>query len=79
VQLREAHALGVLDHHQRRVRHVDADLDDRGRHQQLDALPALKASIASSFFFGGIRPCTRPTRTSGSASASAAAVSSAAW
>ena len=29
----EAEALGVLDHHQRRVRHVDADLDHRRRDQ----------------------------------------------
>ena len=36
VQLRKPHALGVLDHHQRRVRHVDADFDHRGRDQQLD-------------------------------------------
>ena len=30
VQLREAHALGVLDDHQRGVRHVDAHFDDGG-------------------------------------------------
>ena len=36
VQLREAHALGVLDHHQRGIGHVDADLDHRGGDQQVD-------------------------------------------
>ena len=36
VQLREAEALGVLDQHHRRVRHVHADLDHRRRHQHVD-------------------------------------------
>ena len=36
VQLRQAEALGVLDHHQRGVRHVDADLDHRGGDQHRD-------------------------------------------
>ena len=36
VQLREAEALGVLDDHDRGRRHVDADLDDRRRDQQID-------------------------------------------
>ncbi len=36
VQLRQAHALGVLDDHQRRVRHVDTDLDDRRRDEQIE-------------------------------------------
>src|SRR5438105_3912976 len=40
--------------------------------------PAWKASIALSFFAPGMRPCTRPTRTPGSASVRRAAVSSAA-
>src|SRR5690349_16410003 len=31
VQLRETHALGVLDDHERGVRYVDADFDDGGR------------------------------------------------
>ena len=34
VQLRQPEALGVLDDDHRRVRHVDADLDHRRRHQQ---------------------------------------------
>jgi hypothetical protein len=36
VQLGKAEALGVLDHHQAGVGHIDADLDHRGRHQHLD-------------------------------------------
>ena len=36
VELREAEALGVLDEHDRGVRHVDADLDDRRRDENLD-------------------------------------------
>ena len=36
MQLRQPHALGVFDHHQRGVGHVDADFDDGGGHQQLD-------------------------------------------
>jgi hypothetical protein len=35
VQLRQAEALGVLDHHQAGVGHVHADLDHRGGHQHL--------------------------------------------
>ena len=35
VQLREAEAVGVLDHHRRRVRDVDADLDHRRRHEHV--------------------------------------------
>jgi hypothetical protein len=33
---REAEALGVLDHHQAGVGHIDADLDHRGGHQHID-------------------------------------------
>ena len=60
VQLREAEALGVLDHHQRRVGHVDADLDHRRRHQHLDCaglerLPSPPPSPPAS-----CAPCTRP-------------------
>ena len=36
VQLRQAEPLGVLDDHDRRVRHVDADLDDRRRHEDVE-------------------------------------------
>ena len=33
VQLAQAEAVGVFDYHQRRVRHVNADLDDRSRNE----------------------------------------------
>ncbi len=36
MQLREAKALGILDNHQARVRHVDADFDHRRRDEQRD-------------------------------------------
>ena len=36
VQLRKTEALGMLDHHQRCVGHVDTDLDDGGRNQHID-------------------------------------------
>src|SRR5204863_9837354 len=36
VQLRKAEALGALDHHQRGIRHIDADLDHRGTDEKLD-------------------------------------------
>ena len=35
MQLRQAETLGVLDHHDGRFRHVDADLDHRGGDEQL--------------------------------------------
>ncbi len=41
VQLREPEALGVLDDHDRRVRHVDADFDDGRRDEDVE-LPARK-------------------------------------
>ena len=34
VEGREAEALRVLDHHHRRLGHVDTDLDDAGRHEE---------------------------------------------
>ncbi len=34
MQLREPKALGVLDHHDGRFRHIDADFDDRGRDEK---------------------------------------------
>ena len=37
VQLRQAEAVGVLDHHDGRLRHVDADLDHRGGDQEAGA------------------------------------------
>ena len=71
VQLREPDALGVLDHHQRRVGHVDADFDHRGRDQQLDRRRARKRSITAAFSAGFSRPCTRPDLELGQASRSA--------
>ena len=38
MQLRQAETLGMLDHHDRRGGNVDADLDDRGGNQNVDAL-----------------------------------------
>ena len=40
VQLQEAEALGVLDDHERRIGHVDADLDDDCAQQQAAAAAA---------------------------------------
>ena len=57
MQLREAETLGVLDDHDRRLRHVDADLDDGRRDQDLVS-PRWKRSIAASFSGPAIRPCT---------------------
>ena len=39
MELRQAETLRMLDHHQRRVRHVHADLDHGGCHQHLDLAP----------------------------------------
>ena len=35
MKLREAKTFGMFDDHQRRVRHVDADLDDGSRNQDI--------------------------------------------
>ncbi len=40
VQLRQAEALGALDQHRRRVRHVDPNLDHRRRHQDVELVVA---------------------------------------
>ena len=53
VQLRQPEALGVLDHHHGRLRHVDADLDHRGGDQE----PRLAGREARH----GARPCRRPS------------------
>ena len=37
MQLRQPHAFGVLNHHQRRARHVHSDLDYRRRDQQMQS------------------------------------------
>ncbi len=54
VQLGEAEPVGLLDDHDRRVRDVDADLDHRRRHQDVE-LPGLEArhQIAA---VGGLEP-----------------------
>ena len=65
VQLRQAEPLGVLDHHQRRVRHVDADLDDRRRDQDAAAVPAANWCMTASFSSPFIRPCSSATANSG--------------
>ena len=36
VQLTDAEPVGVHHHHHRRVRHVDADFDNGGAHQDID-------------------------------------------
>ena len=40
VELGDAEPVGVEDHHDRRVRHVDTDLDDRRRHQHIEIAAA---------------------------------------
>ena len=70
VQLREAEALGVLDHHQRRVGHVDADLDHRRRDQHARSCRATKSAITSALSSGFIRPCSSPTASAGPSAAS---------
>ena len=78
VELGEAEALGMLDHHQRRIGHVDADLDHRRRdqHRELAALrtrPSPRPSPAPSSGRGPA-PTRSPKRCrSAAARASAAA------
>ena len=52
MELREPEAFGVLDDHAGRVRHVDADLDDRRRDQHID-VPFSEASHGL-FLLGGL-------------------------
>ena len=65
MELREPEALGVLDHHQRRVGHVDADFDHRGRDQHVRSRRATNAAITVALSSGFIRPCSSPTRDLG--------------
>jgi hypothetical protein len=79
VQLREAEALGVLDHHDRRVGHVDADFDHGGRDEDLRS-PLLERLHRGVLVAPFILPWTRPTLSpkncrSTSARSSAAATS----
>ena len=55
MELREAEALGVLDHHDGRGRHVDADLDHRGRDQELASAPSAKRAMAR-VLLGALHP-----------------------
>ena len=77
VQLRQPEALGLLDQHHRRVRHVDADLDHARRHQHV-GLAGGERAIASSFCStasarGSARPAGRANSVVRSRSASAVA------
>ena len=48
MQLRQPEPLGMLDDHHRRIRHVDADFHDRGRHQDLKLARPANAFITRS-------------------------------
>ena len=78
VELGEAEALGALDDHQRRVGHVDADLDHRRRDQHARARREAKRAITASLSGPFIRPWTSPTLSSPKRSLSTRARSSAA-
>ena len=54
MQLGEAEPLGMLDDHDAGRRHVDADFDDRGRHQ--DAEPPLGEFAHDRVLLGAFRP-----------------------
>ena len=49
MELREAEAIGIDDHHDRCIRNVDADFDDRGAHEDVDR--ATLEAIHRLFFF----------------------------
>ena len=51
VQLAQAEAVGIFDYHKRRVRHVHADLDDRGGNKDVD-IPCNEALHNFIFLFG---------------------------
>ena len=65
MELREPEPLGVVDHHHRRRRHVDADLDHRGRDEHVELAGLERAHHAIARRSLSSRPCTRPTRTLG--------------
>ena len=48
MQLGEAEALGMLDHHDGRLGHIDAHFDDGGRHEHGQSRRVLKRAIAAS-------------------------------
>jgi len=56
MQLRESEALGMLDDHHRRVRHVDADLDHRRRDEHIDRAVAESAHGLVALGEKGKRP-----------------------
>ncbi|CDB43351.1 unknown [Firmicutes bacterium CAG:240] len=51
MQLAQAEAVGIFDYHKRRVRHVHADLDDRGGNKDID-IPCNEALHNFIFLFG---------------------------
>ena len=59
MQLRQAESVGMLDHHHRRVRHVHADFDDRGRNENLNFAVAETLHHAV-FFFAAHAPVQQP-------------------
>ena len=63
VELGEPQAFGVVDDHQGCVRHVDAHLDDRGRHQDIDLAGLEVRHDGVLLGLGGNRPWTRPMRS----------------
>jgi len=60
VQLRQAEAFGMLDHHDACIGHVDADLDHGGGDQYVERALG-NCSMARSLSAAFILPCTRPT------------------
>ena len=60
MQLGESEPLRVLDNEDTRIRHVHADLDDRGRDKQLDAIGV--EPLHHRFLLGGLHaPVEQPT------------------
>ena len=62
VELRDAEAVGVEDHHHRRVGHVDADLDHGRRDEHVELAGAEAAPSPPPSRADVIRPCSRPSR-----------------
>jgi hypothetical protein len=65
VHLREAHALGVLDHHQVALGTSTPDLDHGGGDKHWIAFGLECRHHLSAFSAGFMRPWTRPTERSG--------------
>ena len=65
VQLRQAEALRMFDHHQRRIRHVDADLDHRRRDQHMHF--AARERIHHRLLFRRLHAGRAPGRRAGRA------------